>query len=354
MVVGVPMLMRRRIALALTAVVFLPWDAPAEPNPWRSGLVEDGGWQEALISVPDLDRAEAFYRAVAGWSVAHRGPLDRRWLEAWGLPEAARAREALLHNPGDATGFLRLVQFEGVDQAFARSAARAWEPGGHSGLNMRVLDIEPVYADFQRWGWHGFSDPVTFELDRFTVTEVMMTGFGGEQVALIERSRPPLTGWPTLKRVSRAFNAWAVTDDFDAMMDFYLDVLGFQVFLTETGPSAAPGMNLFGLPHNLVSDVPRRLTWVQPNGDNEGSLAVMSFSGLEGRSFANRARPPNFGLLSLRYPVSDALARYQGVAGKAPVMVEPARFSLPPYGAVRAFTLLDPNGGWVTFFEPTD
>jgi len=323
-----------------------------ETHPWRAGLSLDAGWQEALVSVPDLDRAIAFYRDAADWALVHRGRVDPAWLEAWCLADGASASEAVLRNPGDATGFLRLVRFEGVDQQVIRSAARAWEPGGHGGLNMRVLDIDAVYGEFQRWGWHGFSDPVTFELDRFTVTEVMMTGFGGEHVALIERSRPPLSGWPTLKTVSRAFNAWAVAADFDAMMDFYLDVLGFEVFLTEHGPSAPTGMNLFGLPHNLVADIPRRLTWVQPNGENEGSLAVMVFDGLEGRNFQNRAHPPNLGLLSLRYPVSDLAGRYRSVKGKAPIVVGPGVFSMPPYGRVSAFTVRDPNGGWLTFFDP--
>ena len=328
--------------------------APVKAQGYRDGLTLDGGWQEAVISVPDLDRAIAFYRTVAGWTLAHRGPIDEAWLTAWGLPADVTAQEAVVHNPGDATGFVRLMHFEGTAQVVARSAARAWEPGGHGGINMRVLDIAPIHAEMQRWGWHGFSDPVRFDLDRFTVTEVMMTGFGGEKIALIERSNPPLTGWPTLRKMSRTFNAWAVTDDFEAMMDFYLKVLGFEVFLSEEGPTAVPGMNLFGLPHNYVNQTTRQLKWVHPQGQNEGSLAVMAFYGPEGRSFKGRSVPPNFGLLSLRYPVSDALARYDQIADEADVTVQPQAFFMQPYGQVAAFTVTDPNGGWVTFFEPID
>jgi len=330
------------IAVSLVMAVLV---GGVKAEDFRTGLVLGGGWHEALVSVPDLDRAIAFYRDAGGWDLAHRGYVDEAWLAAWGLPETALAEEAVMRNPGDATGFVRLIRFSGVAQEVARSAARAWEPGGHGGLNMRVLDIEAVYADFQRWGWHGFSDPVRFDLDRFTVTEVMMTGFGGEMIALIERSNPPLTGWPTLTKMSRAFNAWAVTGDFDAMMAFYQEALGFEVYLSEEGPSAAPGMNLFGLPHNLVHEVPRRLKWLHPAGENEGSLAIMSFYGLTGRSFENTVKPPNFGLLSLRYPVSDALAAYDRI-------IEPQALFMPPYGQVAAFTVADPNGGWLTFFEP--
>lgn len=60
----------------------------------------DGGWQEAVVSVPDAGRAAAFYQAVGGWTVHYDGAVDASQLFAWGLPEAASAREIVLGNPG--------------------------------------------------------------------------------------------------------------------------------------------------------------------------------------------------------------------------------------------------------------
>ena len=313
----------------------------------------DGGWQEAVISVPDAARAAAFYMNVGGWTVRHDSGADARQIAAWGLPDTATSREIVVGNKGDATGFVRLVQFVGVEQEQIRPSGRSWEPGGHGGINMRVLDINEKYRAFQTWGWHGYSRPVPFDLDRFTVKEVMMQGFGGELIAMIERVKPPLEGWPTLKEMSRAFNAFAAVGDFDTTVTFYKDILGFTEYLREEGPSAVPGPNLFGLPHNWVNTMPRKLVWLHPRGENEGSIALQQFFEVEGTNFADRSLPPNLGMLSLRYPVSNAVARAADIRSKGWALeYGPSRTTMQPYGEVAVFGLRDPNGGWLEFFEP--
>ena len=319
----------------------------------NSALDLDGGWQEAVVSVPDASRAAAFYQAVGGWKVHYDGAVETSQLSAWRLPRTASAREIVLGNPGDTTGYVRLLQFAGVEQEFIRPSARAWEPGGHGGFNVRVLDIEARFRDFQNWGWHGYSQPVRFGLDRFTVREVMMQGFGGELIAMIERVDPPLKGWPTLKSLSRAFNAFATVRDIESTEAFYKEVLGFSEYLREEGPSAAPGPNLFGLPHNWVGNVPRKLVWLHPRGENEGSIAVQQLFDVEGGDFSGRTAPPNLGMLMLRFPVTDAGARASEIeANGADLEYGPVKTTMPPYGAVQVYALRDPNGGWLEFFEP--
>lgn len=313
----------------------------------------DGGWQEAVIVVPDADRAADFYREVGGWTKRSTSAVDPAQIQAWGLPLNASARHVVLGNRGDETGFVRLIQFSGVAQEQIRPSGRAWEPGGHGGINVRVRDIDAKYRDFQTWGWHGYSQPVRFDLDRFTVKEVMMQGYGGELIAMIERVSPPLEGWPTLKELSRAFNAFAAVGDFEQTEAFYKDVLGFSQYLREEGPSAIPGANLFGLPHNWVNNMPRKLIWLHPRGENEGSLAIQQFFEVEGADFATRAVPPNLGMLMLRYPVSDARARAADIVEKGwSLTFQPTEVSMPPYGDVIVFAVRDPNGGWLEFFEP--
>lgn len=315
----------------------------------------DGGWQEAVVSVPDARRAAAFYQAVAGWTLHYDGAVDASQLSAWGLPEAASAREIVLGNPGAATGYVRLLQFAGVDQQFIRPSARAWEPGGHGGFNVRVLDIDARFRDFQEWGWHGYSRPVRFSLDHFTVREVMMQGFGGELIAMIERVHPPLEGWPALKSLSRAFNGFSTVRDIEATELFYKEVLGFSEYLREEGPSAAPGPNLFGLPEDWVGNVPRKLIWLHPRGENEGSIAVQQFFGVEGTDFSGRAVPPNLGMLMFRFPVTDAEARAREIEARGGSLeYGPLKTTLQPYGAVKMFALRDPNGGWLELFQPLD
>lgn len=315
----------------------------------------DGGWQEAVVSVPDADRAASFYESVGGWTVRHTGAVDRAQLAAWSLDDAPGAREIVLGNAGVGIGFIRIIEFSGIAQEQIRPSGRSWEPGGHGGFNVRVHDIDSRYRDFQTWGWHGYSQPVRFDLDRFTVKEVMMQGYGGELIAMIERVSPPLEDWPNLKFLSRAFNAFAAVSDFDATQVFYKDVLGFSEYLREEGPSAVPGPNLFGLPYNWVSEMPRKLVWLHPRGENEGSIAIQQFFDVEGTDFADRAVPPNLGMLMLRYPVSDAEARAAEISGKGwSLEFGPTEMSMAPYGRVLAFAVRDPNGGWLEFFEPLE
>lgn len=348
-----------RLTHLLTVITSLLLGVPAFADDHDTHMAPnldlDGGWQEVVVSVPDVERAAAFYETVGGWTLRHDDAVDGAQLVAWGLPADSTAREIILGNAGEGTGFVRLVQFNDVPQEQIRPSGRAWEPGGHGGFNVRVHDIEAKYHAFQTWGWHGYSQPVPFDLDRFTVKEVMMQGYGGELIAMIERVKPPLDGWPNLKHLSRAFNAFAAVGDFEKTTAFYKDVLGFSEYLSEEGPSAVPGPNLFGLPHNWVSTMPRKLVWLHPRGENEGSIALQHFFEVEGTDFAARALPPNLGLLMLRYPVSDvaALARQIQNAGWA-LEYETIETMMPPYGAVKVFAVRDPNGGWLEFFEPVE
>ena len=62
-------------------------------------------------------------------------------IEAWGLPPTASARFALMANPGSETGFIRLIDFDGVEQVRIRSHDQPWETGGIFNNNMRVSDM---------------------------------------------------------------------------------------------------------------------------------------------------------------------------------------------------------------------
>ena len=75
-----------------------------------------GGWQEAVISVDDLDNWRDMFVRVAGWEVLHEGEMLKPWLQAWELPDKVSAREIVLANRGTQAGWVRLVKFRGVAQ----------------------------------------------------------------------------------------------------------------------------------------------------------------------------------------------------------------------------------------------
>jgi catechol 2,3-dioxygenase-like lactoylglutathione lyase family enzyme len=314
---------------------------------------EIGGWREAVLSVSNLDTWEQTLTESGGWETLLRAEGDPDWLLLWDLPAGARFSERLLRNPGTETGHIRLVRFDNVPQVQIRSNGQTWETGGIFDLNVRVLDIDARFAELQARDWQGFGDPVRFTFGPFVVREWLGRGPDGIVFALIEREAPPLDGWPELRRFSRSFNSTQIVADMDASLRFYKHVLGFQTYVETEGPGDTAGPNVLGLPHDLVTKISRRTVIVHPNGENEGSVELIEFDGIGGRDFADRARPPNLGVLSLRFPVRelDVLASTLTEAGFAPTTRGSAR--LPPYGVVEVLVVRGPNGEWLEFYEDT-
>ena len=104
-----------------------------------------GGYKEAVFSVSDLDSAVKFYQNVAGWDVLSKGYVSRKILNSYALEKNIIAREVVMGNPGTERGFIRLVNFEGVDQVQIRPNAQSWETGGIFDVNFRVLNMDIKY-----------------------------------------------------------------------------------------------------------------------------------------------------------------------------------------------------------------
>ena len=318
--------------------------APAEPP---AGIA---GWQEAVLSVEDLESWREVFTRVAGWEVLHEGEVPRAWLNAWALPEQVTAEELVVGNPGTRAGWVRLVKFRGVSQRQIRSNAQTWETGGWFDINLRVRDMEAKLRQLQSRGWQGRSDPVQFTFGPFTVIEWLAMGPDGVALALIQRVDPPLEGWPELREMSRAFNATQIVGDMDAALDFYLNALGFEIYLEHEGPSETPGPNVLGLPHNLAAGISRQVYIVHPEGQNLGSVELLGFRGAQGRDFSELAVPPNLGILMLRFPISDVRELEFALADSGTPVIYTARSQpLAPYGAVDVAVIRGPNGEWIEF-----
>ena len=140
--------------------------------------------------------------------------------------------------------------------------------------------------------------------------------------------------------------------DFRASFDFYVEDLGFSVYLEHEGASPEAGPNILGLPHNLTAKIPRKVAILSPHGPNLGSVELLSFEGATGADFSATAVPPNRGILMLRFPVADMdalLHRFQD-RGIQPV-AGPASLELQPYGRLRAVAVRAPEGAWLEFLE---
>lgn len=345
------------VALGLLATV-----SSAAPPPTRPDLSRalDAGWQEAVISVRDPAPMLRFAETVAGWRVIYRGALPDSALGFY-LPDgrrpissARRAREWLI---GDATatpGLIRLIAFDDARAVEIRGGSMPWDVGGLLSLMTRSNATDDVYRAAQALGWSAFNDPVELNLadSGVKLTNVVLRGPDGVNVAIYERLSPRMPDDADLRRLRRPFNSMQVVRDIERARAFYGGVLGFEILNAGLFANPVRAPNNFGVPGNLVVAHPLPFTILGPRRDGPTQIELIQFPGVEGRDLTPRAVPPNYGLFALRFPVS-ALARIETALRNAnwPVARPPTVVDLPPYGRVRMLAVQAPDGAWLEFFE---
>lgn len=310
------------------------------------------GWIEAAAIVRDLESQTAFFTQIAGYDIIHQGPTPPAILNAWNLPASAQGREVLLREPGEARGYVRLIELSGVPgQIEARSAGTFIDTGGVMGVNVRVRDIEKTFDKLQAASWRPLSNPVSFAVEEFSVSEVLFLGPDGLVIGLIERQKPPLGPEWRMKAgdLSRPNNAFIITSDIKAASDFYETEFGWTPVLEDKAEqAAASGMNIYGWPHTLAAKVKRHVIWFHPNNEaaaREGTIALIELDGVEGRDFSAMAAPPNYGWTSLR-TWTDAQS--------APPNTQSAPFHMPPYGCAALSIVRDRDGAQIERLSPSE
>lgn len=312
------------------------------------------GFQEAVISVDDLDAANETWQTVGGYEVVCDGPVDDGLDAFWGLPDGTPMHQVVLRKGDGNRGLVRLVKIYGVEQVQIRSSGMPWDHGGYFDLYVYVDDVDTVFHQLRDRGWQGYNDPVHYTLQAFDIDESIMRGPNGEALCLMQRNAPPYDkmaagsesgmGWP--------FNVAMIVADYDANAHFFGEVLGWNVHLGGRSTTPEPGFNPTGIPANLASTSPRRFAAYAPHEtDRNGSLQILQAEGLTGRDFSDRAEPPNLGIVTMRVPVDDVDGLAADVAAKGYPIHEPVTaLTLPPYGPVKMMALKAPNGARVELF----
>ncbi len=181
----------RRPVLGLLAALMLA--APLTPQAANAapGAPTIGPWTEAVISVTDIPAATRLFRDVGGWRVTHRGKVSREELDYWRLPTAVSARFERLCAPGTSTGCLRFIRFSGAAQRPIRLAARAWDTGGIFSIMVRSDNVQHVFDRAIAMGWWAESEPIRFRFGASDLSNVVLTGPHGINLALYQRHSPP-------------------------------------------------------------------------------------------------------------------------------------------------------------------
>jgi catechol 2,3-dioxygenase-like lactoylglutathione lyase family enzyme len=341
--------------------------AVALPAVFHGALAESGkkpepvtrqAWQEAVVSVTDLERSARFFIDIGSYEQKWRGSLDTAEIASWGLPDSASGEALLLGPEGQDSGLVRLVRFDNAGpREPMRPGSRAWDTGCYYSLMVRMKEMDAVYRDALAMGWWSETPITDLQFGTSSLKVIVLRGPDGLQVQAYERLSPPLpAAIPPFERITRPFNAMQMVRDRGAAYHFYTQVLGFATFhhgapYTAPTPTHMP----LGIPLNLTTDVPYLASIVYPVPGEFGRMETIEIDGLDGRDFAERCHAPNLGILAVRFPVGAAdTARSVLAARDARELGEMTSYPLAPYGAVRAFRLPTPDGALIEFYSPDD
>lgn len=312
-------------------------------------------WQEAVVSVGDLDRSARFFTGIGGYEVKWRGRLRDSELAAFGLSGDAGGEALLLGPAGAETGLVRLVRFDAAGRREPmRPGARAWDTGCYFSLMVRAKDLASIYDDAIAMGWWT-ETPITYlEFGASRLKVVIFKGPDGLQVQAYERLSPPLPdAVGSFERLTRPFNVMQMVRSRDAAYGFFTDVLGFETFYAgEPYLASEPEYMPLGIPYNLTTSVGYAAGIVYPQPGEFGRMEMIEIMGLDGRDYSDRCRAPNLGILAIRFEIDnlDVLDARLDARGYSPTgAAQPLR--LPPYGSFDVLNIMTPDGALIQFLE---
>lgn len=315
-------------------------------------------WQEAIVSVTDLDRTAEFFKVIGGYEEKWRGSMHATELASWGVPESASAESVLLGPEGQDTGLLRLVRFDnaGTKQPM-RPGSRAWDTGCYFSLVVHMKDMPSIYDDAIRMGWWTETPmaELAFGMSKFNV--MIFRGPDGLQVQGYERLEALLPAEiPPFERMTRPFNIMQTVRSRDVAHEFFTQVLGFDTFYKgDPYVSEQPEYMPLGIPINLTTTVRYQAGIVFPRHGEFGRMEMIEIMDLDGRDYAERCNAPNLGILAVRFPVADTKDALYAIAERGGrIQLFASGVEIAPYGKLRMFTVKTPDGANVQFYEHLD
>jgi catechol 2,3-dioxygenase-like lactoylglutathione lyase family enzyme len=306
-------------------------------------------WSEAVLSVEDIADATKLFREVGGWRVTHKGKVARAELDYWKLPAKASATFERLCAPEVDTGCIRFVRFTGVAQRPIRVATRAWDTGGIFSIMVRSDNVPALFDAAIKLGWWAESEPVRFSFGQSDLRNVVLTGPHGINIAVYERLSPPFTAFP-VGPISQGFNSMRMVRDKAAARDFYAKTLGFSLVFDSGFEPAEPARSNFGIPLNYTPQIKRAAAALQPVSGETGRVEVMQIDGFTGSDVSAHASPPNLGIVSVRYPVTD-LTAFRTKLGAASIAYEANNVAVKGIGTINLLAVRDPDGNITEFYE---
>jgi len=134
--------------------------------------------------------------------------------------------------------------------------------------------------------------------------------------------------------------------------DFYINKLGFKMFFQTLGDTRSGTHNVLGFPQNINKEIKVPIDIVRPDINNYGSIEYLEPKEVKGKDCSHLAKPPNLGILMHRFPVRNAEEYANNLREKGVELnSEIQTLEVQPYGKLKVFSVLSPNGVWLEFIE---
>ena len=271
----------------------------------------------------------------------------------WGIPDDIGWRTYLLNRPGAAGNIqVRLMVVDRTTPAV--HASWSSQEIGPFSLGFPTTDLEAWDPHIRRTGFGSMNPMERYPVPRpdgttYTIYETIFTapeflhavgitrGDGMRQLGPID----PDTG-----NGGPVYSAQIVADS-DAVLRFYVDVLGMELRSDREWESAG-SKGAMANPDGAKF----RFSIVYAKGARWGHLLFVHFRNVATVDVGVPRRPPNRGLVMWSFPVQDmddTLRRLR--AADTPLFAGPVDYESPALGKARVVTVTDPNGMLIELFE---
>ncbi len=303
------------------------------------------GFTEVVIVVDDLEKYAPIFKSTFGWEEKNKwNGID--------LLYSKKCNTLLLGNPRNEHGFIRLKEYADDVTFCARKMGETWDTGGIFDYDIRVRDINLMYNSLLSHGWSAYESPQEFSFGKFKVKEVLMKGWYGDVVAMIERMAPPLEGFPHMKKSSYVFNSTQIVKHMDNALMFYKDILGFKEYMHHNGASPRAGPNVLGLPHDEADKIIRDIYILHPEGSNDGSIELISFHGKPGKDLSEDCLLRGLGNQSVRMPVVDmSFWKEKCNSNNVKIINQAEEVEVAGIGRINWLAIASPEGAIIEFYE---
>ena len=311
--------------------------------------------REIIYCTSNLKRAKKLFVDYGGWKVVGEYNSDPLFLETWVSDSFVQGRELLIQSEQKENGRLRILELDNADQICARSSQNPWDIGGIMDINLRSHDVPQSFEELRELGFHGLSDPMLQQIGPFKLYDVLMRGPDDIIIAITHRLEPPMSLASEAKFPTHIYKTSITVRDFEEAKRFYVQKLGCTLLSEYEFIKDKPQENMFGLPYNLADKVLCKAAILSIHGGKDIDFQIVSFDGVRGKDFSWQTRLPNKGFVSYRVELEGVSDYINHLQKEGLELFGPVNFyNLEPFGSIRAFNVMSPNGVVWEFFEPTN